>query len=142
MAGSINKVILVGNVGKDPDFRTFGNGNEVCNFSIATSDRWKDRNTGEQKERTEWHNISIHSPHLIKVVRDWVKKGTKLYVEGKLETRKWQDQSGQDRYTTEIALRPYSSELHILDGRNSDQPQQGQQTTQSDIEIANDEIPF
>jgi single-strand DNA-binding protein len=117
MAGSVNKVILVGNLGADPDVRSFPNGGKVANLSIATSERWRDRNTGENRERTEWHRVAIYSEPLVRVAEQYLRKGSKVYVEGQLETRKWQDQSGQDRYTTEIALRPYRSELHMLDGR-------------------------
>ena len=117
MAGSVNKVILIGNLGADPEIRTFQNGGKVANLRIATSETWKDRNTGERRERTEWHNVAIHSEPLVRVAEQYLKKGSKVYVEGQLETRKWQDQSGQDRYTTEVALRPYRSELTMLDGR-------------------------
>ena len=117
MAGSVNKVILVGNLGRDPEVRTFQNGGKVCNLRIATSERWKDRNTGEQRERTEWHSVAIFSEPLARVAEQYLRKGSKVYVEGQLETRKWQDQSGQDRYSTEVVLRPYRSELTILDGR-------------------------
>lgn len=117
MAGSVNKVILVGNLGKDPEIRTFQNGGRVCNFSIATSENWKDRNTGERQERTQWHNIAIFSEPISNVAEQYLKKGSKVYVEGQLETRKWQDQSGNDRYSTEVVLRPYSGTLTMLDTR-------------------------
>ena len=117
MAGSVNKVILIGNLGRDPEVRTFQNGGKVCNLRIATSETWKDRNTGERRERTEWHNVAIFSEPLVRVAEQYLRKGSKIYVEGQLETRKWQDQSGQDRYTTEVVLRPYRSELTMLDGR-------------------------
>ena len=117
MAGSVNKVILVGNLGADPEVRQFQNGGQVCNLSIATSENWKDRNTGERKERTEWHRVAIFSEGLVKVAQSYLKKGSKVYLEGQLETRKWQDQSGNDRYTTEIVLRGYNSNLTMLDGR-------------------------
>ena len=117
MAGSVNKVILVGNLGQDPDIRTFQNGGKIANLRIATSESWKDRNTGERRERTEWHTVVIHSEPLVRVAEQYLKKGSKVYVEGQLETRKWQDQSGADRYSTEVALRPYRSELHMLDSR-------------------------
>lgn len=118
MAGSVNKVILVGNLGQDPEVRNFPNGGKVCNISIATSENWKDRNTGERKERTEWHRVAIFSEPLVRVAEQYLRKGSKVYIEGQLETRKWQDQSGQDRYTTEVALRPYRSELTMLDSRD------------------------
>ena len=118
MAGSVNKVIIVGNLGRDPEVRTFQNGGKVCNLRIATSENWKDRNTGEKKERTEWHSVAIFSEPLARIAEQYLKKGSKVYIEGQLETRKWQDQSGQDRYTTEIVLRPYRGELTLLDGRD------------------------
>ena len=117
MAGSVNKVILVGNLGQDPEIRSFQNGGKVANLRIATSETWKDRNSGERRERTEWHTIAIYSEPLVRVAEQFLKKGSKVYIEGALETRKWQDQSGQDRYTTEIVLRPYRGELTLLDGR-------------------------
>ncbi len=117
MAGSVNKVILVGNLGRDPEVRTFQNGGKVCNLRIATSETWKDRNTGERRERTEWHSVAIFSEPLVRIAEQYLRKGSKVYIEGQLETRKWQDQSGQDRYTTEIVLRPYRGELTLLDSR-------------------------
>ena len=118
MAGSLNKVMLIGNLGRDPEIRTFQNGGRVCNFSIATSETWRDRNTGERQEKTQWHNIAVFNDGLIKVIEQYVKKGSKVFVEGQLETRKWQDQNGQDRYTTEVVLRNYGGTLTMLDGRN------------------------
>ena len=118
MAGSVNKVILVGNVGQDPEVRQFQNGGQVCNFSLATSENWKDKNTGERREKTEWHRVSVFSEGLIRVVQSYVKKGSKLYIEGQLETRKWQDRDGNDRYTTEVVLRGYGGTLTMLDSRN------------------------
>jgi len=118
MAGSVNKVIIVGNLGRDPEVRTFQNGGKVCNLRIATSENWKDKTTGERKERTEWHSVAIFSEPLARIAEQYLKKGSKVYIEGQLETRKWQDQSGQDRYTTEIGLRPYRGELTLLDGRS------------------------
>ncbi|MCR9148691.1 MAG: single-stranded DNA-binding protein [Rhodobacteraceae bacterium] len=117
MAGSVNKVILIGNLGRDPEVRTFPSGGKVCNLRIATSERWRDRNTGENREKTEWHSVAIYSEPLVRIAEQYLRKGSKVYLEGQLETRKWQDQSGQDRYTTEIALRPYRGELTMLDGR-------------------------
>ncbi|MEM1079589.1 MAG: single-stranded DNA-binding protein [Pseudomonadota bacterium] len=117
MAGSVNKVILIGNLGRDPEVRTFQNGGKVCNLRIATSENWKDRNTGERREKTEWHSVAIFSEPLARVAEQYLRKGSKVYIEGQLETRKWQDQSGQDRYSTEVVLRPYRSELTMLDGR-------------------------
>lgn len=118
MAGSVNKVILIGNLGRDPEVRSFQNGGKVCNLRIATSETWKDRTTGERKERTEWHSVAIFSEPLARVAEQYLRKGSKVYIEGQLETRKWQDQSGQDRYSTEVVLRPYSSTLTMLDGRD------------------------
>jgi single-strand DNA-binding protein len=118
MAGSVNKVILVGNLGRDPEVRTFQNGGKVCNLRIATSENWKDRTTGERKERTEWHSVAIFSEPLARIAEQYLRKGSKVYIEGQLETRKWQDQSGADRYTTEVVLRPYSGNLTLLDGRD------------------------
>jgi single-strand DNA-binding protein len=118
MAGSVNKVILIGNVGKDPEIRTFGNGGKVANFSIATSETWKDRNSGERKEKTEWHNIAVFNDGLVGVIERYVKKGSKLYIEGKLQTRKWQDRDGNDKYTTEVVLQGYGGTLTMLDSRD------------------------
>ena len=118
MAGSVNKVILIGNLGRDPEVRSFQNGGKVCNLRIATSENWKDRNTGERREKTEWHSVAIFSEPLARVAEQYLRKGSKVYIEGQLETRKWQDQNGQDRYSTEVVLRPYRSELTMLDGRD------------------------
>lgn len=118
MAGSVNKVILVGNLGRDPEVRTFQNGGKVCNLRIATSETWKDRNTGERRERTEWHSVAIFSEPLARTAEQYLRKGSKVYLEGQLETRKWQDQSGNDRYSTEVVLRPYTSTMVMLDGRS------------------------
>ena len=117
MAGSVNKVILVGNLGQDPEVRSFQNGGKIANLRIATSEKWSDKATGERKERTEWHTVAIYSEPLVRVAEQFLKKGSKVYVEGQLETRKWQDQQGNDRYSTEVALRPFRSELHMLDGK-------------------------
>ena len=119
MAGSVNKVILIGNLGADPDVRTMQSGDKVVNLSVATSESWKDKMTGERKERTEWHRVVIFNKGLVTVCENYLKKGAKVYIEGQIETRKWQDQSGQDKYTTEIVLRPYRSELTMLDSRNA-----------------------
>lgn len=117
MAGSVNKVIIIGNLGRDPEVRSFQNGGKVCNLRIATSETWKDRTTGERKERTEWHSVAIFSEPLARIAEQYLRKGSKVYIEGQLETRKWQDQSGADRYSTEVVLRPYNSTLTMLDGR-------------------------
>lgn len=117
MAGSVNKVILVGNLGRDPEVRSFPNGGKVCNLRVATSETWRDRNTGERKERTEWHSVAIFDENLVKVAEQYLRKGSTVYLEGQLETRKWQDQSGADRYTTEVVLRPFRSTMTMLGGR-------------------------
>ena len=117
MAGSVNKVILIGNLGRDPEVRTFQNGGKVVNLRIATSENWKDRNTGERRERTEWHSVAIFSEPLGRIAEQYLRKGSTVYIEGQLETRKWQDQSGADRYSTEVVLRPYRGELTLLGGR-------------------------
>lgn len=117
MAGGINKVILVGNLGKDPEVKSFANGGRVANFTIATSESWKDKMTGERKERTEWHNIKIDNDNLIRVVEQYLRKGSKVYVEGQLQTRKWQDRDGNDRYTTEVVVGRFKGELELLDRR-------------------------
>ena len=115
MAGSVNKVILVGNLGADPEVRQFQNGGQVCNLRIATSETWKDKNTGERREKTEWHTVAIFSEGLVRVAQSYLKKGSKVYIEGKLQTRKWQDQSGADRYSTEIVLQGFDANLTMLD---------------------------
>ena len=117
MAGSVNKVILVGNLGKDPESRSFANGGKVVSFSVATSENWKDKSSGDRKEKTEWHNVSIFSEGLARVAEQYLKKGSKVYLEGQLETRKWQDQSGADRYSTDVVLRQFNSSMVLLDGR-------------------------
>ena len=119
MAGSVNKVILVGNVGNDPEVRTFGNGGKVANLSIATSESWRDKSSGEKREKTEWHRVAIFNDGLVGIVERFVKKGTKLYIEGNLQTRKWQDRDGNDKYTTEVVLQGYGGTLTLLDSRNS-----------------------
>ncbi len=118
MAGSLNKVMLIGNLGADPEIRSFQNGGKVANLRIATSETWKDRNTGERQERTEWHSVAIFSEGLVNVVERFLRKGSKVFVEGQLQTRKWQDQNGNDRYSTEVVLRGFNGTLTMLDGRN------------------------
>lgn len=119
MAGSVNKVILVGNLGQDPEMRRTQDGKAIGTFSVATSESWRDRNTGERREKTEWHRVVCFNEGLNKVIEQYVKKGSKVYIEGQLQTRKWQDQQGQDRYTTEIVLQGYNSNLTMLDSRNA-----------------------
>lgn len=116
MAGSVNKVILVGNLGRDPEVRTMQSGDEVCNLSIATSESWKDKTSGERKEKTEWHRVVIFNQGLVKICKSYLKKGSKVYIEGQLETRSW-EQDGQKKYSTEVVLRPYRGELTMLDSK-------------------------
>ena len=116
MAGSVNKVILIGNLGKDPEIKSFQNGGKIANFSIATSESWKDRMTGEKKERTEWHNIVINGEGLVGVVESYLHKGSKVYIEGSLRTRKWQDRDGNDKYTTEVVIAGMGGKMVMLDG--------------------------
>lgn len=156
MAGSVNKVILIGNLGRDPETRTFQNGSKVCNLRIATSENWKDRNTGERRERTEWHSVAIFNEGLVRVAEQYLKKGSKVYIEGQLQTRKWQDQSGNDRYSTEVVLQGFGSTLTMLDGNpNGGSQQQDQGGYGGDSQgdgygaggrpgngIDDDEIPF
>jgi single-strand DNA-binding protein len=118
MAGSVNKVILVGNLGKDPETRRLNSGDPVVNLRIATSENWKDKASGERKEKTEWHNVVIFNENLARVAEQYLRKGSKVYVEGQLQTRKWTDQSGQEKYTTEVVLQRFRGELTILDGRS------------------------
>ncbi|OAN71747.1 single-stranded DNA-binding protein, partial [Jannaschia sp. EhC01] len=117
MAGSVNKVILVGNLGRDPEVRSFQNGGKVCNLRIATSETWKDKNTGEKRERTEWHSVAIFQEGLVRVAEQYLRKGSTVYIEGKLQTRKWQDQSGNDRYSTEVVLQGYDGVMTMIGGR-------------------------
>ena len=157
MAGSVNKVIIVGNLGKDPEVRTFPNGGKVCNFPVATSETWRDRNSGEKQERTQWHNIAIFSEPLVNIAERFLKKGSKIFVEGQLETRKWQDNTGADRYSTEVVLRPYKGELTLLDNKSetdntqreslsesttSVMPQNTENSTSFAADDFDDEIPF
>lgn len=157
MAGSLNKVMIIGNLGRDPEVRSFQNGGKVCNLRVATSESWKDKQSGERKERTEWHTVAIFNEALVGIAEKYLQKGTKVYVEGQLETRKWQDQAGADRYSTEIVLRPFNGNFTILaggvgqgedrgdrggdDGGRSygDQRQGGGGAGNSDMD---DEIPF
>ena len=150
MAGSVNKVILIGNLGRDPEVRSFPNGGKVVNLRIATSETWRDRNTGERREKTEWHSVAIFAEGLARIAEQYLRKGSKVYLEGQLETRKWQDQSGQDRYTTEVVLRPYNSTLTMLDGRGEGgggaqdygDDRMGGGESRSPIGQLDDEIPF
>jgi single-strand DNA-binding protein len=152
MSGSVNKVILVGNVGNQPEIRiSQTGGNEIANFSIATSERWKDKNSGEQKEKTDWHRVVIFAPGLVNIVKNYVKKGSKIYIECKLQTREYQDKEGVKKYTTEVILTQYNSTLTLLDSRNNDAQsgmgnfennQQESKKDQFDSDDVKDEIPF
>lgn len=149
MAGSVNKVILVGNVGADPEIRRTQDGRPIANIRLATSESWKDRNTGERKEKSEWHTIIIFNEGLCKVVEQYVKKGSKLYIEGALQTRKWQDQSGNDRYSTEIVLQGFNSTLTILDSpqppersKPDERDSYGNQQPANFSRDLDDDIPF
>ncbi len=157
MTGSVNKVILLGNLGRDPEIRSMQSGSKMATFSMATSKRWRDKNTQEQRDKTSWHNIVVFGDGLVDIVEKYVKKGSKIYVEGELQTRKWQDQDGNDRYTTEVVLQGYSSNLTLLDSRNTnnnidDQAINNDQTTSnfenptssknSDSSESDDDIPF
>lgn len=148
---SINKVILVGNVGQDPEVRSTQDGREIANFSLATSESWKDKNSGERKEKTEWHRVVIFSPGLVGIVKNYVKKGSKLYIEGSLQTRKWTDGSGVEKFTTEIVLQNFNSVLQILDSRDrqsssNDSYNSGgsSRSSRNDVHVEenDDEIPF
>jgi len=117
MAGSVNKVILVGNLGRDPEIRSLNSGDRVANLRLATSENWRDKASGERREKTEWHSIAIFNENLVKVAENYLRKGSKVYIEGQLQTRKWQDQQGQDKYTTEIVLQKFRGELQMLDSK-------------------------
>jgi single-strand DNA-binding protein len=125
MAGSVNKVILVGNLGADPEIRSLNSGDRVANLRVATSETWRDRNSGERKEKTEWHRVVIFNDNLVKVAENYLRKGSKVYIEGSLQTRKWQDQSGQEKYSTEVVLQKFRGELTMLDGRGGDDAGEG-----------------
>ena len=132
MVGSVNKVILLGNLGRDPEIRSMQSGSKMATFSIATSKRWKDKNTQEQKEKTSWHNIVVFGDGLVEIVEKYVKKGSKLYVEGELQTRKWQDQDGNDRYSTEVILQGFNSNLTLLDSRGNQNIENNSNSNQTD----------
>lgn len=156
MAGSVNKVILVGNLGRDPEARSLQNGSRVVNLRVATSESWRDRNSGERQERTEWHSVAIFNENLGKIAEQYLRKGSKVYIEGQLQTRKWQDQSGQDRYSTEVVLQRFRGELTLLDragdapmqsgssdfGRSSPSESHHDVGAQALGEAIDDEIPF
>lgn len=146
---SVNKVILVGNLGKDPEIRSTKDGKEIASFSVATSENWKDKSSGERKSKTEWHRISVFSPGLVGIIKNYVKKGTKVYLEGQLQTRKWTDSNGVEKYTTEVILQNYNSTLQLLDskGGNSggsydNNSSDGSESSDISVEEIDDEIPF
>tara|TARA_R110000772_G_scaffold146728_1_gene257074 strand:+ start:126 stop:563 length:438 start_codon:yes stop_codon:yes gene_type:complete len=143
---SLNKVMIIGNLGADPEVRTFGNGGKVCNLRIATSETWKDKQSGERKEKTEWHTVAIFQDGLVGIAERYLKKGSKVYIEGKLQTRKWQDQSGADRYSTEIVLQGFDGTLTMLDGKPQGDDRRegggGQGGQQQDRYELDDEVPF
>lgn len=149
---SVNKVILVGNLGQDPEIRSTSDGREIANFSVATSENWKDKSTGERKEKTEWHRVVVFSPGLVGIIKNYVKKGSKLYIEGQLQTRKWSDSNGVDKYTTEVVLQNYNSSMQIIDSKNSggnSGPSNFNNNSSSpaasgsiEVEEIDDEIPF
>jgi single-strand DNA-binding protein len=144
MASSLNKVTLIGNLGRDPEFRNTGDGKELATLSIATSEAWKDRTTGEKKEKTEWHRVVIFNENLLKII-NFLKKGSRVYIEGALQTRKWMDNSGQEKYTTEIILQNFNSQLILLDSRNSeDRTSDHTQKSNNNFDHSelDDEIPF
>ncbi|RCL77977.1 MAG: single-stranded DNA-binding protein [SAR116 cluster bacterium] len=132
MAGSVNKVILLGNLGRDPDVRASQDGNKIVNLSIATSERWKDRNSGEQREKTEWHRVVIFNENIARIAEQYLRKGSTVYIEGQLQTRKWTDQQGVEKYTTEIVISRFKGELTLLGGRGDSQQLGGSDSMQSD----------
>lgn len=153
MAGSVNKVILIGNLGKDPEIRSTQDGREIANLTVATSESWKDRNTGERKEKTEWHRVVIFNEGLVGIAKNYLKKGAKVYLEGSLQTRKWTDQSGQEKYTTEVVLQGFGSALTMLDSRSGGGESAGSYSSSASApaasaaakpanELLDDEIPF
>lgn len=157
MAGSVNKVILVGNLGRDPEIRSTQDGREIANFTLATSESWKDRNTGERREKTEWHRIVVFSEGLVNVIKNYLKKGAKVYIEGSLQTRKWTDKDGQEKYSTEVVLQGFGSTLTMLDSRRDNNSASGGDSggysqasapapsapaKQPAGELLDDEIPF
>lgn len=144
MSGSVNKVIIVGNLGADPEVRSMQNGDEVAQLSIATSELWKCKQTGERKSRTEWHRVVLFNSALVSLAKNYMRKGSKIYVEGQLETRKWQDQSGQDKYTTEVVLRPYRGGITLLDSKKEGDSYQEplQETGDTMHQDFEDDIPF
>lgn len=139
MSGTVNKVIIIGNVGREPEVRATQSGDRIANLSVATSESWKDKSSGERKEKTEWHRISVFNDHLVGVIEKWVSKGSKVYLEGQLQTRRWTDKDGNDRYTTEVVLQKYRGELQLLGGAEEKPTQREPATTESDLD---DSLPF
>jgi single-strand DNA-binding protein len=147
MSGSLNKVTLIGNLGKDPEIRSTNDGKEIANFSLATSESWKDKATGEKKDKTEWHRIVCFNEGLVKVIKEYVKKGTKIYIEGQLQTRKWLDNANQEKYTTEVVLQGYNAHLVLLGSNNVNTQQVANNANQANKPVVeneelDDEIPF
>ena len=148
MAGSVNKVILVGNLGRDPEIRSTQDGREIANITVATSESWKDRSTGERKEKTEWHRVVIFNEGLVNVVKNYLKKGAKVYIEGQLQTRKWTNKEGQDQYSTEVVLQGFGGQLHMLDGKRDGSSNESYSAPAASggkapaAELLDDEIPF
>lgn len=142
---SVNKVILVGNLGQDPEIRSLNSGDRVCNLRVATSESWRDKGSGERREKTEWHQVTIFNDHLVKVAENYLRKGSKVYLEGSLQTRKWTDQNGQERYSTEVVLQKFRGELQMLDGKSEGgMGSVPDHSSQADVRSADldDEIPF
>lgn len=151
MAGSVNKVILLGNLGRDPEIKSFPSGDKIANFSIATSENWRDKTSGERKEKTEWHNIVVRNDNIVRVVENYLHKGSKVYVEGQLQTRKWQDANGNDKYTTEVVIGRFNGQLTLLDGRGAGggddsfgggEPRKMSGEKQSFASDLDDDVPF
>lgn len=136
---TVNKVILIGHFGKDPEIRTTTDGREIASFSLATSESWKDKNTGERKSKSEWHNVVVFSQGLVGIIKNYLKKGSKVYIEGQLQTRKWTDKTGANKYTTEIVLQNFNSTLQMLDGRSN---QEQNSNEEPEIDLGSDDIPF
>ncbi len=136
---TINKVILIGNLGKDPEIRTTTDGREIASFSLATSESWKEKSTGERKSKSEWHNVVVFSQGLVGIIKNYLKKGSKVYIEGQLQTRKWTDKTGANKYTTEIVLQNFNSTLQMLDGRSN---QEQNSNEEPEIDLGSDDIPF
>ncbi len=142
MSGSVNKAIIIGNLGADPEIKHMQSGDKVANFSVATSESWKDKATGERKERTEWHRVVVFNQNLLNVCENYLKKGSKVFIEGQIETRSWDDSNGVKKYSTEIVLRPFRGEITMLDSKGSEAQAQPEQAPRKPIDELEDEIPF